>query len=71
MWNFQDIVFIWTQTYREICKSALVYNKIKILEKFYEGLCGASKSFKTTTTKCENKNLSYFFLFFRNWDEKG
>ena len=25
MWNFQGIVFIWTQTYREIFKSALVY----------------------------------------------
>ena len=25
MGNFQGIVFIWTQTYREIFKSALVY----------------------------------------------
>ena len=25
MRNFQGIAFIWTQTYREICKSALVY----------------------------------------------
>ena len=25
MWNFQGIVFIWTQAYSEIFKSALVY----------------------------------------------
>ena len=25
MWNFQGIVFIWTQKYKEIFKSAFVY----------------------------------------------
>ena len=38
MRNFQGIIFIWTQTYREIFKSALVnlkYNKLKIFEYWF------------------------------------
>ena len=37
-------------------------------------LCGALKGFmrrENKNKKCENKNLSYFFLFVRDWDVKG
>ena len=30
MRNFQDIIFIWTQTYREIFKTALVYLSVSM-----------------------------------------
>ena len=33
------------------------------LKRFYEGLKGLHKTFWGTTKKCENKNLTYFFLF--------
>ena len=37
-------------------------------KRFYEGLKGLHKTFWGTTKKCENKNLTYFFLFVRDWD---
>ena len=36
------------------------------LKRFYEGLLGLHKTFWGTSKKCENKNLSYFFLSFRD-----
>ena len=35
MRHFQDIVFIWTQTYMEIFKSALVYLYVLLIKKLY------------------------------------
>ena len=35
--------------------------KIKTLKGIHKTFCG-------TTKKCENKNLTYFFLFVRDWD---
>ena len=55
MRNFQDIVFIWTQTYREIFKSALEYlsvpKLINILPIIYQN-----------KTKMPGKNKKYLVL---------
>ena len=51
MRNIQDVVFIWTRTYGEIFKSALVYLKV-ILCNFEESLASIQilYSFENTTT---------------------
>ena len=41
------------------------------LRRFYEGLKGFHKTFWGITKKCENKNLTSFFLFVRDWDGKA
>ena len=41
------------------------------LKRFYEGLKGLHKTFWGITKKCENKNLTSFFLFLRDWGGKG
>ena len=41
------------------------------LKRFYEDLTRLHKTFWGTIKHCENKNLTYFFLFIRDWDGKG
>ena len=45
-----------------------IYIKIKINLRHLKSL---HETFWGTTKKCENKNLSSFFLFVRDWDGKG
>ena len=40
-------------------------------QKFYEGLEGLHKTFSGAAKKCQNKNLTWFFLLVRDWDGKG
>ena len=42
-----------------------------ISESCIEGLKGLHKTFWSTTKKCKNKNLSYFFLLVWSWDAIG
>ena len=65
MWNFQIIVFVWTQTYSEIFKSALVYkhlilNKYRIITKyliFIFNFIESKASSRSSHWRCFVKNL--------------
>ena len=73
-------VFVLTLNVPRISKSCIEI-KIKLnfyfhtslccLKRFYEGIKGLHKNFWGTAMKCENKNLTQFFLFVRDWDRKG
>ena len=65
MQNFQPIIFIWTRTYREILKSALVYLEVIIYEVFLSSQTSLPKK------KCVQQTvfIRYFIIYTEiNWN---
>ena len=80
--EFGMLVFFTNLTLKDMCISessieikiklnVYFHTSLRCLERLYEGLKGLHKTFSGITKKCENKNLTLFFHFVRDWDIKG